>query len=144
MRLDLLMPAQTINFTFMNSAGEEERTTGTLSEKRKYTIWRHFGLPTSPLSTNSHDLSHSKYVARGFPWYLFKTARSARSIIYHQCEDLERTGQTASAIPVHVGISLPTNPTDDISSLRLRIEDSLSYAWKNIRYHGPILSSSVE
>ncbi|KAK0116556.1 hypothetical protein ONS96_012414 [Cadophora gregata f. sp. sojae] len=56
----------------------------------------------------------------------------------------ERTGQTASAINVHVGISLPLSPEDDRRAVDLRVERSLRYAWKQIRYHCPVLASSVE
>ena len=55
----------------------------------------------------------------------------------------ERTGQTASSITVHVGISLPLSTPDDRSAVQLRVEDSLRYAWKQIRYHCPILASSL-
>ncbi|KAG4411872.1 hypothetical protein IFR04_014989 [Cadophora malorum] len=55
----------------------------------------------------------------------------------------ERTGQTASSIKVHVGISLHLPLVDDRSEVQLRIEDSLRYAWKQIRFHCPILASSV-
>jgi len=64
-------------------------------------------------------------------------------ILYHQCQGWERTGQTASSIKVHVGISLHLPLVDDRSEVQLRIEDSLRYAWKQIRYHCPILASSV-